>query len=153
MICNSTLYLCFLLLGLVEKSQQFIFPYVHSVPPQRISYAPISSKKGSTILSVDDMNSLRTQMVNVVPLSEDSLLPIVKAAVKSADDRKAASISAVRVSHLTEVTQFIVMIEGNNNRQIQAITDSIEVCILKHNNVVILTRFCSIYIIPVLHVG
>ena len=92
-------------------------------------------------------------MVNVVPLSEDSLLPMVKAAVKSADDRKAASISAVRVSHLTEVTQFIVMIEGNNNRQIQAITDSIEVCILKHNNVVILTHFCSIYIIPVLNAG
>ena len=50
--------------------------------------------------------------------------------VQAADKRKALSILAMRVSQLTEVTSFIVIVEGRSVPQIQALSLSIEVCIV-----------------------
>jgi hypothetical protein len=76
---------------------------------------------------VEDMQAIRDQVHLSAPLIDDPLLPMVLQIAKSADLRKAASVNAMRVSHLTEVTQFVVLIEGSNNRQISAIADTVEV--------------------------
>lgn len=61
------------------------------------------------------------------PVEDEPLLPIVKKIAQVADMRKAADIVALRVSHLTEITQFMMLVEASNSRQIQAISDTVEV--------------------------
>lgn len=61
-----------------------------------------------------------------IALSEDPILPMVEAAVRAADKRKAPYINSFRVTHLTEVTQFMLVIEGNSKPQNMAISLSIE---------------------------
>eukprot|EP00597_Dinobryon_sp_UTEXLB2267_P008768 CAMPEP_0170097254 /NCGR_PEP_ID=MMETSP0019_2-20121128/29118_1 /TAXON_ID=98059 /ORGANISM="Dinobryon sp., Strain UTEXLB2267" /LENGTH=161 /DNA_ID=CAMNT_0010319493 /DNA_START=213 /DNA_END=698 /DNA_ORIENTATION=- len=51
---------------------------------------------------------------------------MIEKIVKAADKRKAASISAFRVFQLTEVTTFMVIVEGNSKPQNQAIALAIE---------------------------
>lgn len=75
---------------------------------------------------LDLINYERADSESTVPIAEDPLVPSVITAVKAADARKAASIAAWRVVHLTEVTSFVVLIEGYNNRQNQAIAVAIE---------------------------
>ena len=76
---------------------------------------------------VDSMKHIRDQSISLVALADDPLVPLVETAVRAADMRKAASVSALRVTRLTETTQFIILIEGYNNRQNQAIANAIEV--------------------------
>mmetsp|Transcript_4175 Transcript_4175/g.6723 ORF Transcript_4175/g.6723 Transcript_4175/m.6723 type:complete len:218 (-) Transcript_4175:198-851(-) len=61
-----------------------------------------------------------------VPLEEDPLVPVVKAAVKAADMRKAEDIVAFRVTDLTLVTEFKMICVGNSRPQNQAIAKAIE---------------------------
>jgi len=63
---------------------------------------------------------------NIDNIKNDPLIPLVEKIVKAADMRKSASISAIRVKMLTEVTQFMILVEGFNNRQNQAIALAIE---------------------------
>jgi hypothetical protein len=65
--------------------------------------------------------------VPAVPLAKDPLIPLIESVVKAADKRKASSISVFRVHDLTEVTTFMVLIEGNSKPQNQAISLAIEV--------------------------
>lgn len=60
-------------------------------------------------------------------VEDDPLFPMVECIAKTADLRKAISVKALRVTHMTEVTQFVMLIEGSNNRQISAIASSIKV--------------------------
>lgn len=76
---------------------------------------------------IEEMSAIRKQLHQSTPLQDDPLLPVVKHIAKSADLRKAIGVTAKRVSHLTEVTQFMVTIEGSNARQLQAIAGTIEV--------------------------
>lgn len=76
----------------------------------------------------DAMQQARIQTPADTLLINDPLLPKVESIAKTAELKKASSVRALRVGHLTAENQFMVIIEGTNNRQIQAIADSIEVC-------------------------
>eukprot|EP01038_Epipyxis_sp_PR26KG_P012025 gene12025-16096_t len=68
-------------------------------------------------------------------LMEDPLIPLVESIIIAADKRKAVEISAFRVFQLTEVTSFMILIEGNSKPQNQAIALSIEEDVLQTFNV------------------
>jgi len=69
---------------------------------------------------------IRTPTDPEYSLNEDPLYKFVETIVLAADKRKATSISALRVSHITEITSFMVIIEGKSTPQNQAISLSIE---------------------------
>jgi ribosome-associated protein len=60
------------------------------------------------------------------PIEEDPSYPVVKTVIEAASSRKAKNIVACRVTHLTEVTEFMVICEGNSRPQNQAIADTVE---------------------------
>eukprot|EP00565_Helicotheca_tamesis_P002634 CAMPEP_0185729926 /NCGR_PEP_ID=MMETSP1171-20130828/7759_1 /TAXON_ID=374046 /ORGANISM="Helicotheca tamensis, Strain CCMP826" /LENGTH=248 /DNA_ID=CAMNT_0028398869 /DNA_START=24 /DNA_END=770 /DNA_ORIENTATION=- len=59
------------------------------------------------------------------PPHQDDLAPLVRTIAKAADLRKAEDIVALRVSKITAVTSFIVIVSGNSRPQNQAISSSI----------------------------
>ena len=59
------------------------------------------------------------------PLSRDPLLPLVRAAARAADQRKAADVVALRVSALTVVTEFMLVCVGTSRPQNNAIAAAI----------------------------
>jgi hypothetical protein len=88
----------------------------------------VTSRDRTVLTNLEAMKFRRTNTFSdLVPIAEDPLIPSVERIVMSADARKAASITALRVTHLTEVTQFMIIIEGFNARQNQAIASFIEV--------------------------
>lgn len=62
----------------------------------------------------------------VVPLEEDDTLPWVETIAAAADARKGEEVYAIRVSSLTTVSSFFVLVSGNSRPQIQAIAAAIE---------------------------
>lgn len=62
----------------------------------------------------------------VVPLAEDDTLPWVETIAAAADARKGEDLYAIRVSSLTTVSSFFVLVSGNSRPQIQAIAGAIE---------------------------
>lgn len=76
----------------------------------------------------ESMQAIRDQEYERYPLADDPLLPMVLEIARSADARKSPDVLALRVGHLTEIAQFLVIVEGNSNRQIKAIADTVEVC-------------------------
>lgn len=60
-----------------------------------------------------------------VPLEQDDTLPVVRTIAAAADKRKGEDIYAIRVSSLTIVSSFFVLITGNSRPQIQAIAAAI----------------------------
>lgn len=64
---------------------------------------------------------------NTIPdLADDESVEYVRTAVSAADKRKGEDILAIRVSKLTYITSFIVIITGNNPPQLRAISNLIE---------------------------
>ena len=59
------------------------------------------------------------------PLARDPLLPLVRAAARAADMRKAADVVALRVSALTVVTEFMIVCVGTSRPQNNAIAAAI----------------------------
>lgn len=57
---------------------------------------------------------------------DDPAAPLVLAACRAGDARKARDISALRVSHLTSATSFFVTMVGTSKTQISAIVSSVE---------------------------
>lgn len=51
---------------------------------------------------------------------------MINVIVNAADARKATSISAFRISSVTEITTFMVIVEGNSRPQNQAIALAVE---------------------------
>ena len=94
-------------------------------------------KQWNRVLNTVDF--IRDLRMPEVPLKEDPLLPQVESIVLAADDRKAADIRVFRVSHLTEITSFIIIVEGNSKPQNQAISNLIDVRISIHVIIAIMT--------------
>lgn len=75
----------------------------------------------------DQIDFKRGQTEELPPMEQDPLYPVVKAIVVAGSSRKAGGITALRVTHLTEVTRFMVVLEGNSRPQTQAIANAVEV--------------------------
>lgn len=73
------------------------------------------------------------------PIESEPMLPMVNKIAQVADMRKATSVVALRVSHLTEITQFMVLVEASNSRQIQAISDTVEVMVVVTHKILFLS--------------
>lgn len=86
------------------------------------------STKRDTMLEqiLESVDFTRSKAPPQVPIATDPLLPMVQAIALAADKRKAGSINAFRISHITEITTFMVVIEGNSRPQNQAIALAIE---------------------------
>jgi hypothetical protein len=123
------LWFALILLELLVSCESFrMAPLPASIPrPMHLTAGKVGTNLHKAGSLVEDMQAIRDQVHLSAPLTDDPLLPMVLQIAKSADLRKAASVNAMRVSHLTEVTQFVVLIEGSNNRQISAIADIVEV--------------------------
>lgn len=68
-----------------------------------------------------------TADANTIPdLEDDESVEHVRTAVSAADKRKGEDILAIRVSKLTYITSFIVIVTGNNPPQLRAISNLIE---------------------------
>ena len=80
----------------------------------------ISTAHSAALLKID------YSAESLPPLEEEPLLPMVEVAAKASDDRKAGNIFAFRLSHLSEIATFMLLVEGNSRPQIQAIANSIE---------------------------
>lgn len=93
---------------------------------------PAMKRKGATKRDtmleqiLESVDFTRSKAPPQVPIAQDPLLPMVQAIALAADKRKAGSINAFRISHITEITTFMVVIEGNSRPQNQAIALAIE---------------------------
>lgn len=76
---------------------------------------------------LDAIDHSRVSSEPQIALADDPELPMVETIVRAADKRKATSVSVFRVYALTEVTTFMVLIEGNSKPQNQAISLAIQV--------------------------
>lgn len=81
----------------------------------------------------------RMLMQPAEPIESEPMLPMVNKIAQVADMRKATSVVALRVSHLTEITQFMVLVEASNSRQIQAISDTVEVMVVVTHKILFLS--------------
>jgi ribosome-associated protein len=75
---------------------------------------------------LDSTNYERTSGNAVVNIEDDEDYASVLTAVKAADMRKGGDIKAIRISHMTEVTTFMVIVTGNSKPQNQAIANAIQ---------------------------
>ena len=71
---------------------------------------------------LDAVEFERSNEPSALPMEDDPLLPLVHTVIEAADMRKASSMSAFRISHITEITTFMVIIEGNSRPQNQVNT-------------------------------
>jgi ribosome-associated protein len=94
---------------------------VRKTPNQR-------DRKMQNILEAVDFS--RKPVAPSAPLMEDPLIPMIDAIVNAADQRKATYMAAFRISSITEVTTFMVIIEGNSRPQNQAIALAVEDAVL-----------------------
>jgi ribosome-associated protein len=60
-----------------------------------------------------------------VPPEQDDMAPLVRCIVAAADGRKAEQIVALRVSHVSTLTSFLIILSGNSRPQNQAIASAI----------------------------
>ena len=60
-----------------------------------------------------------------VPPEQDPVADLVRCIVKAADGRKEDDIAALRVSHVSTLTTFLVILSGNSRPQNQAIATAI----------------------------
>ena len=63
-------------------------------------------------LYLESVEFIRRTLPPQIPLMEDPLIPMINVIVNAADARKATSISAFRISSVTEITTFMVIVEG-----------------------------------------
>ena len=70
-------------------------------------------------IMLDMVEFNRRGEANPISMADDPLLPLVHTVIAAADMRKANYLSAFRISHITEVTTFMVIIEGNSRPQNQ----------------------------------
>ena len=61
---------------------------------------------------LESVEFIRRTLPPQIPLMEDPLIPMINVIVNAADARKATSISAFRISSVTEITTFMVIVEG-----------------------------------------
>jgi hypothetical protein len=91
----------------------------------------ISKEKLSTPKQIlSKLDYIRTPNPLSIETKNHPLISELETIAIAADNRKAGNIHAMRVEEWTEVTTFIVIVEGNSKPQNQAIALSVEVTIL-----------------------
>lgn len=75
----------------------------------------------------DQIDFKRDQINDLPPMEQDPLYSVIKSIVVAGSSRKATGIIALRVTHLTEVARFMVVLEGTSRPQTQAIANAVEV--------------------------
>jgi ribosome-associated protein len=75
----------------------------------------------------EPMGSLVGDEPSNVPPERDELADFVRCVVRAADGRKADNIVAIRVSAVSTLTSFVVILSGNSRPQNQAIAAAIKV--------------------------
>ena len=114
--------LCYLLALLLVRCYSF------NVPGCIRNFRPISPLFGAKGVRSGVPKFVRVYRKIEGKVEDDPLFPMIEQIARTADLRKATSVKAFRVAHMTELADFIMLIEGSNNRQISAIASSIEVC-------------------------
>jgi len=130
---------CILLLSIIlsESFQSVLFSIKNSVcnrilisrqsPHHHILHSVNKRDKNLDII-FDQIDFKRGQTDELPPMEQDPLYPVIKSIVIAGSSRKALGITALRVTHLTEVTRFMVILEGTSRPQTQAIANAVEVC-------------------------
>lgn len=54
------------------------------------------------------------ELEKLLSIEEDSLYPLVKLCIFAGSSRKASGITALRISHLSEIASFMIILEGNS---------------------------------------
>jgi ribosome-associated protein len=70
----------------------------------------------------EDLEQTSTTLLSPI---DREIFDQVKSAVRAADDKKAQDILVLRLSAITEFTDYFVICTGNSSRQTQAIADEI----------------------------
>ena len=73
--------------------------------------------------------------IDEVPLHQDSLMPVIETIVKAADSRKGIDIFAVRISSISSIASFAVMVTGNSKTQLNAIAEIIDQQVEENHNI------------------
>ena len=84
---------------------------------------PMDSVTPSSSSPSPNNNNNNTPLV--VPPEQDPVADLVRCIVRAADGRKADDIVAMRVSHVSTLTTFLVILSGNSRPQNQAIAAAI----------------------------
>jgi ribosome-associated protein len=72
--------------------------------------------------------AILTEEIQVAPpvaSVDEQIFEHVRAAVRAAEDKKAMDIVVLRLTALTEFTDYFILCTGGNQRQVQAIADEI----------------------------
>lgn len=69
------------------------------------------------------------------PIEHDETTKFVRTVVRAADERKGEDVLAIRISKLTYVASFVVIVTGNNTPQIRAIGNLVEEDLAKKHGV------------------
>ena len=79
-----------------------------------------TSSSSSSVLSLMDESLLS------LPTMEDDLSLLVQTVVQAVDMRKAENIVVLKVSHITSLTEYIILCSGNSRPQNQAIAGAVQ---------------------------
>eukprot|EP00429_Kryptoperidinium_foliaceum_P050932 CAMPEP_0176124472 /NCGR_PEP_ID=MMETSP0120_2-20121206/62759_1 /TAXON_ID=160619 /ORGANISM="Kryptoperidinium foliaceum, Strain CCMP 1326" /LENGTH=177 /DNA_ID=CAMNT_0017459251 /DNA_START=81 /DNA_END=610 /DNA_ORIENTATION=+ len=93
--------------------------------PQTVLYDKKNSKDMIDFINKPMKTTVGDEAPNVPP-EEDELADLVRCVVRAADGRKAEDIVAIRVSAVSTLTSFVVIVSGNSRPQNQAIAAAIK---------------------------
>ena len=93
---------------------------------------------------LDAVEFHRSNEPNTLAMRDDPLLPMVNTVIEAASMRKANSMSAFRISHITEITTFMVIIEGNSRpqNQVSVFVSKFMCCIIHLNRIFLSPPIC-----------
>eukprot|EP01039_Chlorochromonas_danica_P007659 gene7659-8464_t len=97
-----------------------------SPPPNPPATAPRGGKRATLRRLLQNIEHRKERNIPATELKSDPLLPLIETIATAGDNRKATHVNAIRVEEWTDTTSFIVIIEGNNRLQTQAIALAIE---------------------------
>ena len=94
----------------------------------------MGKKDGNEMLDFinEPMKSMVGDKPSNVPPERDDLAELVRCIVRAADGRKAENIAAIRVSKISTMTSFLVIVSGNSRPQNQAIAAAIKTDVEEH---------------------
>jgi hypothetical protein len=91
---------------------------------------PTAKMRRAALSNFAAFSEIQHQFDGEISIEKDDLIPVVEAIAQAADERKANYIHVMRVTQLTSLASFIIVIEGNSKQQNSAIQKSIEVNLL-----------------------
>lgn len=115
----------------LTANKKFLFNHVGSITRNTFAYQfnlfGVNKRDKQFDKIFDQIDYKRSATEELPPIEQDPLYPVVKSVVLAGSSRKANGITALRVTHLTEVTRFMIVLEGNSKPQTQAIANAVEV--------------------------